>query len=165
MLATLSQMLTADAIWSEDSGSSVLDDQRFISQMVTAALRRGERLRFAGVLEWAYMAGDSTRPARYAGILVQPIGLSEFNPNSTNFSNRHIWVGHKSVALYMAAWRPSRLIAVSHDLSGDCICTVGATPVKIVYTYHAKRRMIQRKVTPEQVEEALAWPDYTLPGE
>jgi len=39
------------------------------------------------------------------------------------------------------------------------------TPVKIVYTYHAKRRMAQRKVAPEQVEETLAWPDDILPGE
>ncbi len=37
--------------------------------------------------------------------------------------------------------------------------------MKTVYTYHAKRRMVQRKVTPEQVEEVLAWPDDTLPGE
>jgi hypothetical protein len=37
--------------------------------------------------------------------------------------------------------------------------------MKIVYTYHAKKRMAQRKATPEQVEEALAWPDDTLPGE
>jgi len=37
--------------------------------------------------------------------------------------------------------------------------------VKIVYTYHAKKRMTQRKVTPEQVKEVLAWPDDTLPGE
>jgi hypothetical protein len=37
--------------------------------------------------------------------------------------------------------------------------------MKTVYTYHAKRRMSQRKVTAEQVEEALAWPDNTLPGE
>jgi hypothetical protein len=38
-------------------------------------------------------------------------------------------------------------------------------PVRIVYTYHAKKRMGQRKVTSEQVEEVLAWPDDTLPGE
>ena len=37
--------------------------------------------------------------------------------------------------------------------------------MKIVYTYHAKRRMSQRKVTAEQVEEALAWPDNTVLGE
>jgi hypothetical protein len=36
--------------------------------------------------------------------------------------------------------------------------------MKIVYTYHAKRRMSQRKVTAEQVEEALAWPDNTVLG-
>jgi len=37
--------------------------------------------------------------------------------------------------------------------------------VKIIYTYHAKKRMLQRKVTPECVEEVLVWPDDTLPGE
>lgn len=37
--------------------------------------------------------------------------------------------------------------------------------MKIVYTYHARKRMTQRKVTPEQVEEVLTWPDDILPGE
>ena len=37
--------------------------------------------------------------------------------------------------------------------------------MKIVYTYHAKRRMTQRKVSPEQVEETLDRPDDILPGE
>ena len=30
---------------------------------------------------------------------------------------------------------------------------------RLIYTYHAKRRMVKRKVTPEQVEEALATAD------
>jgi hypothetical protein len=37
--------------------------------------------------------------------------------------------------------------------------------MKIVYTYHAKKRMTQRKATPEQVEETLTWPDDTFAGE
>jgi len=37
--------------------------------------------------------------------------------------------------------------------------------VKIIYTYHAKKRMLQRKVAPEQVEQVLTWPDDTLRGE
>jgi hypothetical protein len=36
---------------------------------------------------------------------------------------------------------------------------------RIVYTYHARRRMAQRKVTEEEVEETLSEPDIPyLPG-
>jgi hypothetical protein len=35
----------------------------------------------------------------------------------------------------------------------------------IVYTRHARQRMIQRKVGPEQVVEAIESPDEILPGD
>lgn len=37
--------------------------------------------------------------------------------------------------------------------------------MEIVYTRHAKKRMVERKVTPKQVEDTLEWPDEILPGE
>lgn len=37
--------------------------------------------------------------------------------------------------------------------------------MKIIYTRHARKRMIQRKVTPGQVETAIMSPDEILPGE
>ncbi len=37
--------------------------------------------------------------------------------------------------------------------------------MRVVFTFHAKRRMAKRKVTPEQVQEVLDWPDDVLPGE
>jgi NADPH-dependent ferric siderophore reductase len=35
----------------------------------------------------------------------------------------------------------------------------------IIYTLHAKQRMVQRKVSPEQVVEAIESPDKILPGD
>ena len=35
----------------------------------------------------------------------------------------------------------------------------------IIYTRHARQRMIQRKVSPEQVVEAIELPDAILPGD
>jgi len=35
----------------------------------------------------------------------------------------------------------------------------------IIYTRHAKQRMIQRKVSPKQVVEAIELPDEILPGD
>jgi len=37
--------------------------------------------------------------------------------------------------------------------------------MRIIYTRHARKRMIQRKVAPEQVEATLTGPDEILPGE
>lgn len=37
--------------------------------------------------------------------------------------------------------------------------------MRIIYTRHAKQRMEQRKVTPEQVEETIESPDDVLPGD
>lgn len=37
--------------------------------------------------------------------------------------------------------------------------------MRITYTRHATQRMEQRKVTPEQVEEAIESPDDVLPGD
>lgn len=37
--------------------------------------------------------------------------------------------------------------------------------MRIIYTRHARQRMAQRKVTPEQVEETIESPDDILPGD
>jgi len=37
--------------------------------------------------------------------------------------------------------------------------------MRIIYTRHAKQRMEQRKVTPEQVEETIESPHDILPGD
>jgi len=37
--------------------------------------------------------------------------------------------------------------------------------MRIIYTHHARKRMIQRKVTSEQVEETLELPDNILLGD
>lgn len=37
--------------------------------------------------------------------------------------------------------------------------------MRIVYTRHARKRMTQRKITPEQVEAVLTGPDEILPGD
>ena len=37
--------------------------------------------------------------------------------------------------------------------------------MRITYTHHAKQRMIQRKVSAEQVAETLASPDEVISGE
>jgi len=37
--------------------------------------------------------------------------------------------------------------------------------MRVIYTRHAKQRMEQRKVEPEQVEETLEMPDEIVPGD
>jgi hypothetical protein len=37
--------------------------------------------------------------------------------------------------------------------------------MRIIYTRHARQRMKQRKIKPEQVEETLEIPDELLPGD
>lgn len=37
--------------------------------------------------------------------------------------------------------------------------------MRIVYTHHAQQRMVQRKVSPEQVKETAESPDEVLSGE
>jgi len=37
--------------------------------------------------------------------------------------------------------------------------------MRIIYTRHARQRMIQRKVSEDQVAEALSSPDELIPGE
>ena len=37
--------------------------------------------------------------------------------------------------------------------------------MRIVYTHHARQRMAQRKISPEQVVETIELPDEILPGD
>jgi hypothetical protein len=37
--------------------------------------------------------------------------------------------------------------------------------MRIIYTHHARQRMIQRKVSEDQVAETLSSPDELIPGE
>jgi hypothetical protein len=37
--------------------------------------------------------------------------------------------------------------------------------VQVVYTHHARQRMIQRQIEPEQVVETLETPDSVIPGD